>query len=140
MTITVYRDATYSAETQERLRELLGRLTSVDGWLADPCVHALSNVIERWDRNDATEIVVDGVEPPLVTGDPKYADRGIATWDVNCPECSRPLEWAIETPPIPMTFYSWFDPDGEGQRLNFCPGCDNELPGGDLTKTKEEAR
>ena len=50
-----YRDATYSAETQELLRELLGELTSRDGWNADPRVHALGEVVERWDANEATE-------------------------------------------------------------------------------------
>lgn len=53
----VHRDATYSVETQEALRELLSRLTSVDGWNEDEGVHALSeDVIGRWDANEATEI------------------------------------------------------------------------------------
>lgn len=144
MTTTVYRDAAYSAETQERLRELLGRLTSVDGWNADPCVHALADVVERWDHNDATQLIVDDPEPedvarPHVTGDPKCADRTIIVYQVPCPECGHDLEWAIRTPPIPLTLYEWLDPNGEGATILFCPSCDAELPQGDLT-TKEEAR
>ena len=50
-----YRDATYSAATQELLRELLAELTIRPGWNADPRVHALGEVVERWDANEATE-------------------------------------------------------------------------------------
>ena len=52
---TTYRDATYSAATQEHLRDLLAELTGRPGWNADPRVHALADVVERWDANDATE-------------------------------------------------------------------------------------
>lgn len=49
----VYRDATYSARTQDQLREL-------ERWLGDaPCgqdyVLALRDVVDRWDANEATE-------------------------------------------------------------------------------------
>lgn len=70
----------------------------------------------------------------LVTGDPKYADRDAVVYDAPCPACGHRLEWLIETPPIPMTLFSWLDPDGEGQRIQECPSCDEVLPDGDLTK------
>lgn len=51
----VYRDATYSAETQDELRRLKTWL-----WLRgmngnDSRMHALADVIDRWDANEATE-------------------------------------------------------------------------------------
>ena len=49
-----YRDSTYSAKTQELLRELLGELTTRP-WNEDERVHALAEVVERWDANEATE-------------------------------------------------------------------------------------
>jgi hypothetical protein len=54
-----YRDATYSDETQEKLRALLARLTSQDGWLFGDRgdeIRALTTVVERWDANEATEV------------------------------------------------------------------------------------
>lgn len=74
----------------------------------------------------------------VVTGDPKYVDRDTVAYDAACPDCGHRLEWLIETPPIPMTFYSWLDPNGDGERIHECPECGNELPQGDLTK--EEVR
>ena len=62
MTAIAHRDATYSAVTQERLRSLLERLTSEPGWNAGKQaehVYALTDVIERWDANDATECFID---------------------------------------------------------------------------------
>jgi hypothetical protein len=75
-----------------------------------------------------------GLVQLLLCDDPTYADRSITVYKAQCPECKYALEWAIEMPPIPMTFFSWFDPNGEGERIHFCPRCDHELPDGDLTK------
>ena len=57
----IYRDATYSETTQEGLRDLLAWLTTQPLWLRDHARHAeaLSDVIELWDANGATEIVSD---------------------------------------------------------------------------------
>jgi hypothetical protein len=62
VTALEHRDATYSAPTQERLRALLAELTSQDGWNAGARgeqVQALTDVVERWDANDATECFID---------------------------------------------------------------------------------
>lgn len=68
----------------------------------------------------------------IVTGHAKYADTDLTVYDASCPYCATPLEWAVETPPIPMTLFSWFDPEGEGARVQDCPGCGHWLPEGDL--------
>jgi hypothetical protein len=142
---TVYRDATYSARTQERLRQLLGRLTSVSGWNEGDRgeeVQALTDVVQRWDANDATETIFNDEPPaivsPLLSPDPTFVDSSIKVYKAACPECGRALEWAIETPPIPRTLYSWFDPNGEGQRIIDCPGCGTDLPEGNLTKLEAQ--
>ena len=57
--MSTYRDATYSLETQERLRRLLEYVQAEDDGLDDVVhegVQALTDVIERWDANDATEV------------------------------------------------------------------------------------
>jgi hypothetical protein len=51
--------------------------------------------------------------------------------DRPCPECGHALAWETAYPPIPLTVYTWFDREGEA--IQFCPGCDTELPEGDLT-------
>lgn len=51
-----------------------------------------------------------------------------------CPGCALILDWRVEYPPIPMTFFTWFDADG--RPIEFCPGCDEELPSGDLRRAK----
>lgn len=64
-----------------------------------------------------------------------YADRSTTVYyPVPCPSCGYELEWAIATPPIPLTFFSWFDPNGEGERIEDCPRCGEPLTAGDLTK------
>jgi hypothetical protein len=53
-----YRDATYSEETQDALCELLAWLTVQPLWnegMSARRVYALTEVIERWDANEATE-------------------------------------------------------------------------------------
>lgn len=137
-TRVAHRDATYSVHTQERLIRLLSKLTREAGWNEGERgeeVQALADVVERWDANDATEVFFDdSPNGPLRSKDPKFVDASIAVWEADCPGCGELLEWAIQTPPIPMTIYSWFDPDGEGQAILHCPHCDEELPEGDLTK------
>ena len=71
----------------------------------------------------------------VVTGDPRYADRDVTGYDASCPGCRLPLEWLVETPPIPRVLYSWLDPNGDGQRITSCPGCGEERPEGDLRGT-----
>lgn len=54
---TIYRDATYSQETQDVLRGLeawLGHAVGGQGYVV-----ALRDVLDRWDANDATEMVVE---------------------------------------------------------------------------------
>lgn len=68
----------------------------------------------------------------MISPDPTYADRSIVVYDAICPTCEYGLEWAIETPPIPMTLFSWLS--DEGERLDECPKCGSPLPEGDLTK------
>jgi hypothetical protein len=53
--LEVCRDATYPRETQEQLRDLLREQLSRADWNGNPRVHALADVIRRWDRNAATE-------------------------------------------------------------------------------------
>lgn len=69
----------------------------------------------------------------MIADVPTFVDRDIAMYDAICPTCEHPLEWAIETPPIPLTLYSWFDPNGEGARIDECPYCGSDLPEGDLS-------
>jgi hypothetical protein len=57
--MVTFRDATYSADTQELLRDLLRDLTSQAFWntgARGKQIQALTDVVERWDANDATEI------------------------------------------------------------------------------------
>lgn len=69
----------------------------------------------------------------MIIGGPFFADGSISTYKAACPCCGYALEWAVETPPIPLTLFSWFDPNGEGQRITECPSCETVLPEGDLT-------
>lgn len=52
-----YRDATYSAETQAKLKELLSWVGVTVG--GQGYVGPLLDVIDRWDANEATEMVFD---------------------------------------------------------------------------------
>jgi hypothetical protein len=54
--LEVCREATYPRETQEHLRDLLREHLSRADWNGGPHVHALADVIRRWDRNVATEV------------------------------------------------------------------------------------
>lgn len=63
-----------------------------------------------------------------------YTDRSTKVYSpVPCPSCGYALEWAIATPPIPLTLFSWFDPNGEGAPIEDCPRCGEPLTAGDLT-------
>jgi hypothetical protein len=53
--LEVCRDATYGTETQEHLRDLLREVLTRARSKGDPRVHALADVIWRWDDNPATE-------------------------------------------------------------------------------------
>lgn len=53
----VYRDATYSAETQDALESLLRRLELTNWAWDERHVPALRDVVQRWDANDATETI-----------------------------------------------------------------------------------
>lgn len=53
--MSVMRDATYSAETQAELKLLYKALDRLDVMPTQRA--ALLDVIQRWDENDATEIV-----------------------------------------------------------------------------------
>lgn len=53
-----YRDATYSAETQEQLRLLMESLDLGD-YVTKSERAALRDVIARWDANDATETIIE---------------------------------------------------------------------------------
>ena len=70
----------------------------------------------------------------VTLSDPTYVDRDYEVYNTNCPSCGWKLEWAIVTPPIPLTLYHWYDPNGEGQHIDECPNCEAFLPEGDLTK------
>lgn len=70
----------------------------------------------------------------MISPDPTFVDRSIVVYDAICPTCEHKLEWAVEMPPIPMTLFSWFNPDGDGERILECPKCESWLPEGDLTK------
>jgi hypothetical protein len=136
-TRVAYRDATWSSTTQDSLIRLLSKLTREAGWNEGERgeeVHALAQVVERWAANDATQVLLhESPCGPLRSKDPKFADASVAVWEADCPGCGELLGWAIETPPIPRTFFTWLDPDGE-RRIDECPHCHHDLPDGDLTK------
>lgn len=59
-----------------------------------------------------------------------FADSDIRHYDhVPCPACGYELAWAVQTPPIPLTLYRWFDDE---KPVSECPRCDEWLPEGNL--------
>lgn len=66
----------------------------------------------------------------ITSPDPVYTDREYEVYAAMCTTCEYRLEWAIVTPPIPLTLYRWFDPNGEGVAIEECPRCGTGLPEG----------
>lgn len=68
----------------------------------------------------------------ITSPDPVYRDREYEVYAAMCTTCEYQLEWAIITPPIPLTLYRWFDPNGEGNPVDECPHCGVALPDGNI--------